>query len=82
MSRRALALALAASISAAGCAPVAIACVVGGSASLIGAKAVIPDHCSGEGCAYSTMLAVVLATVGLGLLIGGGVALAVEHNNN
>ena len=81
MKRRILSLALVASISAAGCAPLAIGCVVGGTASLVGAKAVLPDHCSGEGCAYSQMLALVLATIGLGLVLGGGIDLAIEHNN-
>ena len=81
MNRMLISVALVVAISTAGCAPLAVGCVVGGSASLIGAKAIETDNCDSEGCAYSNVVAALLAVIGVGLVLGGGIDLAVEHNN-
>ena len=80
MNRTLVSAALVAAMSAAGCTPLAVGCVVGGGASLIGAKVIHTDNCDSEGCAYSNVLAAVLAVIGVGLVLGGGIDLAIEYH--
>jgi hypothetical protein len=80
MNRSLVSVALAAAISTTGCTPLAVGCVIGGGASLVGAKVVYKDNCDGEGCAYANVMAALLAVIGVGLVLGGGIDLAVEHH--
>jgi hypothetical protein len=79
MSRAVLALVLAGSVTTSACVPAAVGCLVGGGVSLLASKGMHKDNCSGEGCVYTNLMAGMLALIGLGLVIGGGIALAVDE---
>lgn len=67
-------------IGIAGCMPVAVGSVVVGGGSLVTGKVMHKDHCDGEGCAYSNLMATTLMVIGLGLVVGGGIGIAVHEN--
>jgi len=81
MHRALVSVALVATLSTTGCTPLAVGCVVGGTASLVGAKVIHKDNCDGEGCAYTNVIAAMLAVIGVGFVVGGAIGLAIEHNN-
>lgn len=57
--------------------PVAVGSLIAGGGALIGAKAMYKD-CDGEGCVYGNLLAVMVGVIGFGLVVGGGIGLAVD----
>jgi len=54
--------------------------LVGGGA-IVGAKVVYQGNCDSDSCISGNVLALLLGALGLGLVAGGSIGLAVEHNS-
>ncbi|MBA2539643.1 MAG: hypothetical protein H0V17_08420 [Deltaproteobacteria bacterium] len=83
-TRHAVATVILAAVTSNACStPVAVGSMVVGGGAMLGAKAMHKSNCDGEGCVYGNLLAALIGVIGVGLVVGGGIGLAVEkHREN
>lgn len=71
-------LAAALAVSMLGCTPISIGGIAVGASGIAGARMTYRGGCKREACEISNALALVMATVGVGLIAGGGSYLALK----
>lgn len=65
-------------VSLVGCTPISIGGIALGATGVVGARMTYRGGCKREACEISNALALVMATVGVGLITGGGTYLALK----